>query len=234
MPPMQRIPRWQNVTATQIEVWAFSQQTLPWLDSRARSSAHSGRGRHVGGTAGILRGWFGSHGHGAHHTQKATGGPAGGSASTLGKSQRGCRQRKPRDAAVRPAAVEVVGGVWAQRSVGVKAHPQGWWCSLSQDRLIWQYKSGSIVCSARPKRDFGVMCAVGCDGSSSSESEAEPYNIWNALLAALVHFRIGGGAAAVANVGRGGLRGIVVPLCLRRAMRRALRLGSSRAWLTSE
>ena len=72
-----------------------------------------------------------------------------------------------------------------------KLAPQGWWCSLSQDRLIWQYKSGSIVCSARPKRDFGIMCAEGCDGSSSSESEAEPYNIWNALLAALVHFRIG-------------------------------------------
>ena len=35
------------------------------------------------------------------------------------------------------------------------------------------------------------MCAVGGDGSSSSEYEAEPYNIWNALLAALVHFRIG-------------------------------------------
>ena len=35
------------------------------------------------------------------------------------------------------------------------------------------------------------MCAVDCDGSSSSESEAEPYNIWNALLAALVHFRVG-------------------------------------------
>ena len=52
-------------------------------------------------------------------------------------------------------------------------------------------KSGSIICPARPKRDFSVMCAVGCDGSSSSESEAEPYNIWNALLAALVHFRIG-------------------------------------------
>ena len=35
------------------------------------------------------------------------------------------------------------------------------------------------------------MCAVGCDGSSSSECEAEPCNIWNALLAALAHFRIG-------------------------------------------
>ena len=35
------------------------------------------------------------------------------------------------------------------------------------------------------------MCAVGCDGSSSSEDEAEPHNIWNALLAAMVHFRVG-------------------------------------------
>ena len=35
------------------------------------------------------------------------------------------------------------------------------------------------------------MCAVGCDGSSSSGSEAEPYNIWNVLLEALVHFHIG-------------------------------------------
>ena len=40
-------------------------------------------------------------------------------------------------------------------------------------------------------RETAALCAVGCDGSSSSESEAEPYNIWNALLAALVHFRIG-------------------------------------------
>ena len=30
------------------------------------------------------------------------------------------------------------------------------------------------------------MCAVRCDGSSSFGDEAEPYNIWNALLAALV------------------------------------------------
>ena len=42
------------------------------------------------------------------------------------------------------------------------------------------------------------------------------------------------GAPAAAYVGRGGLCGIVMPLCLRRVMRRALRLGSSRAWLTSE
>ena len=35
------------------------------------------------------------------------------------------------------------------------------------------------------------MCTVGCNGSSSSAEEAEPYNIWNALLAALVHYRVG-------------------------------------------
>ena len=37
------------------------------------------------------------------------------------------------------------------------------------------------------------MCAVGCDGSSSSENEAEaePHDIWNPLLSAMVHFRIG-------------------------------------------
>ena len=34
------------------------------------------------------------------------------------------------------------------------------------------------------------MCTVGCDGSSGSEEEAEPYRIWNALLAAMVHFRM--------------------------------------------
>ena len=35
------------------------------------------------------------------------------------------------------------------------------------------------------------MCVVGCDGFSSSEDEPEPYYTGNALLAALVHFRIG-------------------------------------------
>ena len=133
--------------------WTVEHVRRPTLDEAAT----------FGGRAGILRGWLGSHGHRAHHTQKATGGPSGSGACTLGKSRRGCRQRKPRAAAVRPTAVEVVGGVWTQRSVGVKARPQ----------------------------DFGVLCAVGCDGSSSSESEAEPYNIWNELLAALVHFRTG-------------------------------------------
>ena len=90
LPPMQRIPRWQNVTATQIEVGALPEQTLPWLDSRARSSAHSGRSCHSGGAAGILRGLFGSYGHGAHHTQKATSGPPGSGACTLGNCRRGC------------------------------------------------------------------------------------------------------------------------------------------------
>ena len=42
------------------------------------------------------------------------------------------------------------------------------------------------------QHETSALCVpVGCDGSSSSEDEAEPYNIWNALLAALVHFRIG-------------------------------------------
>ena len=71
----------------------FPEQTLPWLDSRTRSSAHIGRGYHSGGAAGILRGWSGSYGHGAHNTQKATGGPSGSGASTLGKCWSGCRQQ---------------------------------------------------------------------------------------------------------------------------------------------
>ena len=123
---------------------------------------------------------------------------------------------------------------WAQQSVGVKAHPQGLWCSLSQDRLIWQYKSGSTVCSARPKRDVGVMCAVGCDGSCSSESEPEPYNIWNALLAALVHFRIGEVLQPLLASEEMGCGCNVLPLCMRRVVRGAVRLGSSRARLTCE
>ena len=35
------------------------------------------------------------------------------------------------------------------------------------------------------------MCALGCDGSSDSNAEAELHNIWNPLLAAMVHCRIG-------------------------------------------
>ena len=73
------------------------------------------------------------------------------------------------------------------------------WCQSSPSRLVVFALTRqtdlathvALHCSARPKRDFDVMCAVGRDGSSSSESEAEPYNIWNVLLAALVHFRIG-------------------------------------------
>ena len=51
--------------------------------------------------------------------------------------------------------------------------------------------SCSVVCSARRQRNFGVTCAVGCVVSSSSEDEGEPCNICNALLAVLLHFRIG-------------------------------------------
>ena len=58
------------------------------------------------------------------------------------------------------------------------------------------------------------MCAVGCIGSSRSESEAEPYNIWNALLAALVHFRIGEVLQPLLTSEEVGLVANVVPLCL--------------------
>ena len=96
----------------------------------------------------------------------------------------------PRAAAFRPGAVEVVGGVWAQRSVGVKAHPQGRWCALSQDRLIWQLKSGPIVCFQHGPSETSALC-VQWVAMGLPAPKAEPYNIWNALLAALVHFRIG-------------------------------------------
>ena len=32
---------------------------------------------------------------------------------------------------------------------------------------------------------------MGCDGSSASDEEAVPRNIWNSLLSAMVHFRTG-------------------------------------------
>ena len=54
------------------------------------------------------------------------------------------------------------------------------------------------------------MCTVGCDGSSSSE-EAEPHNIWNALLAALVHFHIGEVLQAAAHSGGFGQGGVDLP-----------------------
>ena len=108
----------------------------------------------------IVRGGVGSHSDGSNHTQQATGGPARGGACTLGKSRRVRRQRKPRDAAVRPAAVEVVGGVWAQRSVGVKAgsvrsHKTLWgsaiflrpalWCG-EQRRPDWTHSEKNETC----------------------------------------------------------------------------------------
>ena len=164
-------------------------------------------------------------------TPKSNGWPPGSGAGALGKCRRCYRQRKPSAEAFRPWGVEFMGGAWAQRSVGVKAHPQGWWGSLSQDRLIWQHMSLSIVCSARPKRDVGVMCAVGCNRSSSSESEAEPYNIWNALLAALVHFRIG---EVLQPLLTSEDVGCVALSCHFACDARAPRLGCSRARLTFE
>ena len=43
----------------------------------------------------------------------------------------------------------------------------------------------------RPKPDVGDMCTLGCVGSSASDEEAVPHNIWKSLLSAMVHFRIG-------------------------------------------
>ena len=57
------------------------------------------------------------------------------------------------------------------------------------------------VSQARPMREFGDMFTVGCDGSSGSEEEGEPYNIWNALLAALGALPHRAGAAAAAHSG---------------------------------
>ena len=36
----------------------------------------------------------------------------------------------------------------------------------------------------------GDTCTMGCDGSSTSDEEAVPHNIWNSLLSAVVHSRI--------------------------------------------
>ena len=71
----------------------------------------------------------------------------------------------------------------AFKAGGSRARKTGLKCS--------QHTRCSTVSEARLKRDFGAVCTVGCDGSSSSEEEAEPHNIWNALLAAMVHFRVG-------------------------------------------
>ena len=107
------------------------------------------------------------------------------------------------------------------------------WCQSSPSRLVGfaltRQTDGNTSrfyrLSSTPKRDFGVMCAMGCDGSSSSESEAEPYNIWNALLAALVHFRIGEVLQPLLTSEEMGLVGFVMPLCLRRVMRRSSTTG---------
>ena len=137
-------------------------------------------------------------------------------------------------AAFRSGAVEVVGGVWAQRSVGVKAHPQGWWCSLSQDRLIWQHMPLSIVCfSTALARLLRYVCS-GLRRVFQLRKRGRALQHLERVVGGIGAFPHWRGPAAAAYVGRGGLCGIVVPLCLRRVMRRALRLGSSRAWLTSE
>ena len=171
----------------------------------------------MGGAAGILRDWFGQNGHGAYHTQKASGGSAGSGAGALGKRRRGYRQREPGATAFRPCAAEFMGGERAQRRVGIKAHPQGWWCSLSrQTDLATQvvFYGLLITAQARLRRYL-------CRGLR-----------WLALQhLEFPHWR---GDAAAAHVGRHGLGGYVVPLCMRRVVRGALRLGCSRVRLKSE
>ena len=177
LPPMQRIPRGQNVAAAQIEVWAFSQlwtRLLLWWRSwnlaRLVWVARSWDPPHLKGNRWPLRQRCLHTGESLEmlattKTQRYSGSTSGGRSSgrrvgsTISWSQSS------------PSRL-VVSALTRQTELAI----QVWFhCPVQQ----------------RPKRDFGVMCAVGCDGSSSSESEAEPYNIWNALLAALVHFRIG-------------------------------------------
>ena len=163
LPPLQRFPRGESVSTAQIEVWALSLQTLPWLDSRARSPAHPRRGYRSGGAAGVLRGWSGQNGRGAHHSQKATGGSAGSGAGALGKFWLGGRQREPGAAAFRPWAAEFMGGVWAKRSVGVKALPQGWWCSLALTRqtdLATQVVFHGLFSTAQARLRRNVCCGL--------------------------------------------------------------------------
>ena len=61
-----------------------------------------------------------------------------------------------------------------------------------------------------------------------------PTTFGNALLAALVHFRIGEVLQPLPTSGRNGFGGADVPLCMRRFLRRAPRLGCGRVRLTSE
>ena len=192
VPMLQRNSWRANLAALQIEVGAFPKHTLPWLDGGARASAHLGRGDCFGGAVGILRGGSGTNCDGADHTQKATCCPAGSGVATLGPHRRSCHNRGPGTATLGPGPAESAGGVWAQRSAGRKARLHGGGFSCSQDRLSVGNQHGvQTLFQARPKRDdFGTVCAVGCDGSSGSPGVAAPYNIWNALLAAMVHFRV--------------------------------------------
>ena len=222
-------PGGQSVAAAQIEVWAFSKQTLPWLDSRARSSSHSGRGYYLGGTVGILRGWSGQNGHGAHHTQKATGGPSGSGSGTLGDASERLSTTK-----TSRCSVSTSGGRSCGRRMG--------------STISWSQSSPSrpVVCAPTRQTDLttqvGSYCLIQHGPSETSalcvqwvamglpapKARQSPTTFGTRGIGAFPHWQ---GDAAAAYVGRNGLGGNVVPLCVRRVMRRALRLGSSRARL---
>ena len=149
----------------------------------------------------------------------------------LGKRRRGYRQREPGAAAFRPWAFEFIGGVWAQRSVGVKAHPQGWWGS--QDRLMATQVVFHGLFSTAQARLRRYVCR-GLRWFFQLRKRGRALQHLDCVAGGTVAFPHRRGDAAAAYVGRSGLGGNVVPLCMRRVMRGALRLGSSRVRLTSE
>ena len=151
--------------------------------------------------------------------KKATGGPSGSGASTLGKCWRCYRQRKP----------SATG-----RSCGRRMGSTISWSQSSPSRLVVFALTGQTNLAIH----VGFPLSVQHGPSETSalcvqQARQSPTTFGTLCLAALVHFHIGEVLQPLPT-SEGGLRGIVMPLCLRRVMRRALRLGSSRAWLTSE
>ena len=160
--------------------------------------------------------------------KKATGGSAGSGAGALGTRRRGSRQRERCAAAFRPGAVESIG-----RRMGSTIS----WCQSSPSRLA--------VFALTRQTDLATHVVFHVL-FSTAQARLRRYVCrglrWFFQLRrrgrALQHLeRVAGGigasshrrgVAAAANVGRNGLGGTVVPLCMRRAVRGALRLGRSR------
>ena len=99
------------------------------------------------------------------------------------------------------------------------------------DRMVGNTHGVQTVFEVRPKRDFGDMCIVGCDGSSRRRGRTLQH-VERSLggNGALPHRR---GASASAHRGGNGQGGVDLPLCMRRSVRRTLRLGRGRARPTS-